>query len=136
MIYRAIFIGSWEVYFAFAVDGYDIERVLSFMRDCNAPKSVLVHAEELMAEGNENCGFTYANQEIKRAIVVIGPTTGGSEFIDTMVHEVHHLAVAIASGLGLDLESETPAYIAGDSVRALAEIICALGCPDCDKWRH
>ncbi len=41
------------------------------------------------------------------------------------------LAVAIASELGIDLESETPAYLAGDSARALAEVVCVLGCDHC-----
>lgn len=88
-------------------------------------------AEELMSEGGYNTGFTYANPGIHRAVVVVGPTTSGAEYIDTLVHEIHHLAVAIASELGIDLESETPAYLAGDSARALAEVVCELGCEHC-----
>lgn len=63
--------------------------------------------------------------------MAIGPTTSGAEFQDTLVHEVHHLAVAIAAELGIDLESESPAYIAGDSARALADVVCELGCRHC-----
>lgn len=65
------------------------------------------------------------------AAIVIGPTTSGAEFVDTLVHEVHHLAVAIASSLGIDIESETPAYISGDSARELADVICRMGCGNC-----
>lgn len=65
------------------------------------------------------------------AIVAIGPTTSGSEFVDTLVHELHHLAVAIAGSLGIDLTEETPAYLAGDSARELADIICKMGCDHC-----
>ena len=46
----------------------------------------------------------------------------------SFVHEVHHLAVAIADSLGYDLESEAHAYIAGDAALALAKTICELGC--------
>ena len=86
-----------------------------------------------MREGRPNEGFTFANQGMKEALVVIGPTTSGAEFQNTLVHEVHHLAVAIANSLGIDLESETPAYIAGDSTRELSDIICWLGCDNCNR---
>ena len=88
-------------------------------------------AEELMSDGGYNTGFTYANPDIHRAVVVVGPTSSGAEFTNTLTHEIHHLAVAIASELGIDLESETPAYLAGDSAMALAEVVCELGCEHC-----
>lgn len=33
--------------------------------------------------------------------------------------------------LYFDFESETPAYLAGDSAKALAEVVCELGCEHC-----
>ena len=86
------------------------------------------NAGELMSEGKYNTGFTYTNPAIHRAVVAIGPTTSGAEYIDTLVHEIHHLAVSIASELGIDLESESPAYLAGDTMRAFADVVCKLGC--------
>lgn len=50
---------------------------------------------------------------------------------NTLTHEIHHLAVAIARELGIDLESETPAYIAGDTMREFADVVCRLGCEHC-----
>lgn len=69
--------------------------------------------------------------EMRKALVVIGPTTSGKEFQDSLIHEIHHLAVAIAKSLGVNLEGETPAYISGDSARELAGIVCELGCDQC-----
>lgn len=130
-IHRVLKIGRWVVDFIFATKSYDIEGILSCLYDAGAPRWVMENAGELMSEGKYNTGFTYTNPELHRAVVVIGPTTSGAEYIDTLVHEVHHLAVAIASELGIDLESETPAYLAGDSARALAEVVCELGCEQC-----
>jgi len=76
-------------------------------------------------------GFTYSNGIVFRAVVCIGPTSSGAEFQNTLVHEIHHLAVAIASGIGVDLESETPAYLAGDTMREFADVVCHLGCDHC-----
>ena len=75
-----------------------------------------------------NTGFTFTDQDSHCAVVVIGPTASGEEFIDTLSHEIHHLAVAIASSLGIDLEGETPAYLVGDMTRELAKTICEFGC--------
>lgn len=147
MIHRVLRIGRWVVDFLFAPSGYDIEGTLACLYDCGASRRVMRQAEDLMlgcemqraSEGPEglmydcgfNQGFTYANPDYLRATVVVGPTTSGAEFQDTLVHEIHHLAVAVAANLGFDLEGEGPAYISGDTARALAEVVCKLGCPHC-----
>lgn len=131
MIERTLTIGRWLVEFYFANDGYDPDVLLDRMYDFGATAPVMREALDLMEEAKLNTGFTFSNSVERVAIVAIGPTSSGSEFIDTLVHEVHHLAVAIASSLGIDLESESPAYIAGDSARALADVVCSLGCKHC-----
>ena len=131
MIERTLKIGRWHVEFYFATDGYDMDVLLDRLFDFGAGASVMRQALELMDDGKENTGFTFSNPYDKVAIVAIGPTSSGEEFINTLTHEVHHLAVAIASELGIDLESETPAYLAGDSAMALAEVVCEFGCRHC-----
>lgn len=131
MIHRALQIGRWTVDFLFAETKYDIEGVVGCLRYYLAPDWVIEDAVSLMGEGSLNTGFLYNNPTIFKALCVVGPTSSGAEFIDTLVHEIHHLAVAIASELGLDLASESPAYLAGDSARALAEVVCELGCEHC-----
>ena len=128
MIHRVISIGRWVVDFLFATDDYDIDGVLGCLYDVGASDSVMNRAEDLMRSCEYNCGLTYTNGYTRRAIVLIGPTTSGDEFINSLVHEVRHLSDAIAEGLGVPLNSERPAYISGDTVRSLAGIICRLGC--------
>ena len=128
MIYRNIKIGRWHVCFIFAPTGYDDNAILDILYDLDASDYILVKAGKKLREARPNEGFTFANQAMREALVVIGPTTSGGEFVNTLVHEVHHLAVAVADSLGIDLESETPAYIAGDSARELSDVICSLGC--------
>ena len=132
MTRRDLQIGRWHVDFYFSKeDGYDVDELLQRLYDSGAGPSVLRRAMDLMEEGAPNTGFTFSNALDRVAIVAIGPTTSGAEFQDTLVHELHHLAVAIAGSLGIDLESEAPAYIVGDSARALADIICKMGCENC-----
>lgn len=138
MIHRVLKIGPWVVDFLFCTRRYDIDGVLACLRDAGAPKWVRGQALDLMENCDYNCGFTYsvnepqrysyANPGKHRAVVLIGPTSSGEEFLDTLVHEIHHLAVAIARSKDADLTGETPAYISGDTVREFADVICELGC--------
>ena len=128
MIHRVLGIGRWVVDFLFATRSYDVDGVLACLMDAEAPSSVLDEAEDLMLSCKYNCGFTYTNQYIRRAVVLIGPTTSGAEFQDSLTHEIRHLADAIAKSLGVRLDSEIPAYISGDSVRALIDVVCEFGC--------
>ena len=129
-------IGRWVVDFLFATERYDVDGVLACLKHAAAPRWVLDKAYGLMVSCERDCGFTYsrggeltyANPDNFRAVVLIGPTSSGAEFIDTLTHEIHHLAVAIAKSLGVDLEGETPAYLAGDAMRAFADVVCRLGC--------
>lgn len=131
MIRRALKIGRWQVEFYFAKDSYDPEMLLERLYEFGASSKILKKALRLMEKGGDNTGFTFANPNEYLAIVAIGPTTSGAEFQDSFVHEIHHLAVAIAKELNIDLDAESPAYIAGDSARALAEVICEMGCEQC-----
>lgn len=128
---KVLYIGRWVVEFLFAEDGFDKDAVSESLYEVGASDYAIRQAENLMALCDRNCGFTFANPETLQALVFIGPTSSGAEFVDTLTHELHHLAVAIAAELGIDLESETPAYIAGDSARELASVICKMGCECC-----
>ena len=139
MIRRALIIGRWVVDFLFSVGKYDIDGVLACLYDAGAPDYIMEEAEDLMLTCDRDCGFTfssparyrYINHANHRAVVLIGPTSSGAEFLDTFGHELHHLAVAIASELGGDHESEKPAYVAGDAARDLADVVCKMGCTHC-----
>lgn len=132
MIHRVIAVGRWVADFLFAIKDYDDEGVLGCLYDIDAPLSVMRRANRIMDSGRMNRGFTYANPYLKRAVIVVGPATSHKQFLNTLVHEIHHLSVAIASSLGIDLDEEGPAYISGDAALALADTICSLGCPHCE----
>ena len=131
MIRRTLRIVRWLVYFVFVTDDYDRQAILSMLDTFGASEEVLARAEEIMDSEYLNNGFTFSNADIRRALVVIGPTSSGKEFQDTFSHEIRHLADAIANSIGMDLGSEGPAYMTGDTVRELAEVVCELGCERC-----
>lgn len=135
MIHKELYIGKWHIEFFFALDGYDDELILETLYDMEASYAKMREANRIMDSKKKNAGYAYTNAYIKRGMVFIGPVTSSAEFLNTLVHEIHHVAVAIADDLNVDLDGETPAYIAGDSARDLAETICLFGCPDCEKHK-
>lgn len=128
MIYRELYIGRWHVCFIFAPNGYDDNAILDLLYDLDASDYILVKAGKKLGEARPNEGFTFTNGGMREALVVIGPSTSGKEFINTFVHEIKHLSVAIADGLGLDIRGEGAAYLAGDAAGELVDVVCLLGC--------
>lgn len=133
MIHNRLEIGRWDVDFLFAEEDYEAENVLELIQNYGGDDYTRIKAEKLMDECDYDCGFTFVNFRDLLAIVLIGPTSSGAEFLDTFVHEIQHLSVAITENLGHDLKGETPAYLAGDTTRELAEVICKLGCRHCRR---
>ena len=126
--YRFIRIGRWEVDCIFSVDEYDIDWILSFLEDFGVPDDILEQAEDIMSSGKLDTGFTIPDYGGRRAVVVVGPVSSREEFINTLVHEIHHLSVAIARSLGIPLDKEKPAYLSGELAYELVDLICELGC--------
>lgn len=131
LIHRIIYIGRWRVDFFFATADFEPDSVIECLEDMEAPLSVLQRSWDAVAGDRVNAGFCYSSSRQKRSCIFIGPTTSGSEFLDTFTHELRHLADDIATHLGIDLRGEQVAYITGDTTRDLAEIVCRLGCPTC-----
>lgn len=133
MIHRVLNIGRWVVDFLFATTEYDEEGVLACLYDIDAPIDVMRRAYKIMESNKRNRGFTYNNPNLMRSVVVVGPTTSGKQFQNTFTHELRHLADGIANHLGISLDSETPAYITGDAAMELADVVCTLGCEQCNQ---
>jgi len=133
MIERRLHIGRWEIIFLFADEEYDVDLVLSRLAETDAPDFIFDDAEFLMDFCAYNCGFTYSNPVNKQMVVMIGPTTSGEEFLNTLTHEIRHVADAIADNLGVQLDSEEPAYKSGDAMMELADVVCRLGCSMCNR---
>jgi len=128
MMHREIRIGCWKVDFLFVEAAYDEEEVLTFMYDNEASYDRMLDAKDIMKDNRPNTGFTYSDPEYHYALVVVGPTTSGEEFIDTLTHELLHLATEVAVSKGDTAGSETAAYTLGDTARDLSDAICLMGC--------
>lgn len=130
MIHRAIRVRDWTVDFLFAHRRNDPDGVLAVMRSYGAPGSLIVQAEDLMAAGPD-CGFTFSNSDRRICLSWIGAQSNGTEWVNTTVHEIVHVAMAIAQEDGTDPYTEDFAYLVGDITQEVADILCRLACDHC-----
>ena len=131
MIHRVLRVLDWIVDFVFVTRKYDEEAILSFLYTLDASYDIMRRVNKIMESGKPNKAFTYTNSNLRRAFVMIGPTTSGAEFLNSFSHEMDHLADAIALSLGVKEDKEGTSYLTGDTTMALAEVICELGCDKC-----
>lgn len=135
MIHRALRVRDWTVDFLFAHRRNDPVGVLAVLRSYGAPASLVEQADELMAAG-PNCGFTFSNSDRRLCLTWIGPQTEGSEWVNTTVHEIVHVAIAISSDAGIDPYTETFAYLVGDITEQVSDLLCLLACDHCREGKN
>ena len=135
MIHRALRVRDWTVDFLFAHRRNDPDGVLAVLRSYGAPARLVEQAEDLMAAG-PNCGFTFSNSDRRLCLTWIGPQTEGSEWVNTTVHEIVHVAIAISSDAGIDPYTETFAYLVGDITEQVSDLLCLLACDHCRDGKN
>lgn len=135
MIKRTITIQGWTVDFLFADGRNDPEGVYSIVRSFDAPADILDDVERIM-DGGPNCGFTFSNQYRRVCICWIGPQTEGRQWVNTTVHEIVHVAMAIARDKDIDPFSESMAYLIGNITEGISDILCFLSCDHCRERKN
>ena len=133
MITRTVRVGTWEFDFFFAVGVFNPEELSDRLALFDAPEEIMERTANFMAAGDLNTGFTYSNTDLQRGVVWVGPQSEGRQWINTTVHEIVHVAIAIARDKGIDYVGEAFAYLLGDIVECLSDILCLLGCDSCRK---
>lgn len=135
MIHRALRVHGWTVDFLFVTGRNDRNGVMACLLDLGATRPIVEATYELM-DGGMNRGFTFSDTERRVSLSWVGPQTSGAEWVNTTVHEIVHVAQAIASADGTDPLSEDFAYLVGDITQGVADIICGLACDHCREGKN
>lgn len=126
---------SWIVYVYYSVTKDNIEEILFRINKLHLPISYSKSAYSILSRNKFNSGFTYSNTKLKQSIVVITKTTSASEFVNSFIHEIGHLANHIALTYHLDRNGEEIQYIAGDIGQEMFKRCHTLMC-DCCRNEH
>ena len=135
MIHRAIRVHGWTVDFLFAHRRNDPDGVLAVLRSYGAPASLVEQADDLMNSG-PNCGFTFSNSDRRLCLTWVGPQTEGAEWVNTTVHEIVHVAIAVSADAGIDPYTETFAYLVGEITEQVSDLLCLLSCDHCREGKN
>jgi hypothetical protein len=76
-------------------------------------------------------GFTYSKPSKRESIVVVGRSSNGGQFLNSTTHELRHLVDDIAKEDNMPMSGEGVAYLTGDIVNQLADIISKFSCECC-----
>lgn len=133
MITRKVHIRHWTIQFLFSFDQHDIERILDALVWADAPESIIHNVSENVRAGRLNEGFTYSEPSLRRSVLATGMATTGPEMLNTIVHEIVHIAQHMAMEDGIDPFNEDMAYLCGDIASTVSDIVCVLSCPHCNK---
>ena len=135
MIRRTIRVHAWTVTFLFAHPQNDAGEVLKCLSDIGAPDDVVRDASKLM-EAGPNCGFTVSDEKTRRSLSWVGRQSDGQQWLNTTVHEIIHVAVAMANDEGIAYNSERFAYLVGDITQEVADLMCFLACDHCREEKY
>lgn len=108
---------DWEITIFYAVHGYYVEYIMHDLKRIGISGKKLDKAEENLTSGEINSGLTYVNNG--EAVCVIGIASSAAQYMDSIVHEVMHLAKFIGKAEGLDPYGEEVCYMGGEIARKM-----------------
>lgn len=112
---------KWNVAVYYYTGSYDIETIISKMKEMGAKRMYLEDARENMEQDRLNTGICYSSPS-KQSIVVIAKTSSPDEFMNSLAHEQKHLCSHIEQLYHIDSNSEEAAYLAGDVAKLMFPI--------------
>lgn len=112
---------DWTAYILFD----DFQNAMMLLRSMGASHAKVEEIREFL-EG-ENTGISATNEQMRMSVAIIGRSTDASQIVNTLVHEITHVATHICQALEV-ATAENIAYLAGDIAE---EVYSEFGCP-CD----
>ena len=133
MIRVDVHIPKWdfEVHCFFAVTGYAVDVIMEELWFLQIPSDKAKKAFENLSSGELNTGLCFSNPRMKEALIVVAKATDPAEFINSLSHEIHHLASYVGQQFGLDPLGEDIAYFTGELTREVYPYIKHLLCDCC-----
>lgn len=108
---------DWHVRVYHAVDAFWALEILEDLIALGCKGEELKAAKRNLWSGLPNNGITFTNPEKRRTLMVVGFTSNGAEYWNTLDHEKQHLLDHVGSALSLSPHGETIAYVSGEFMR-------------------
>ena len=114
---------QWKVYVYYDTTPYDTEELLGKLRSLGCSENGILRTRKQLLGGDYNNGFTYSNRALKQSVVSLGRASEFSQFLNSFVHELHHLSTHIAQAYGIPLDGEEICYLSGGIAQEMYPIL-------------
>ena len=114
---------DWIVHVYYDTTPYNTEELLGklYQMGCSE-NSILITRNQLLG-GDYNNGFTYSNRALKQSVVSLGRSSSFAQFLNSFVHELHHLSTHIAQSYNIPLDGEDVCYLSGSIAQKMYPIL-------------
>lgn len=122
---------GWKITCYYAVTHYEVDEIMHTLAEAGADDKSLKRAYENLSSGSLNTGLCYSGDG--ESVLVISCASSPAQFLNSIVHELHHLASHIASALDYDQKGEEACYIAGETAERMYKVANKFLCEHCRK---
>ena len=110
---------DWEVTICDDVAPNSVRKLIPMLKDmgmscCEIDKIIVLF-------DRPNRGFIYTDKENRCSLIAIGWCITWKQELNTLAHEIFHLAEHICIGCDLSTDGEPPAYVVSDLVDKLCD---------------
>lgn len=121
----------WQVNIYYVVTRLDADEILHRLAQIGCNGQTLVRAEQNLSLGKCDTGLTYTNRSTRQSVVVIARTSCALEFMQSLTHELGHLANHIAQANNIALSGEEVRYVCDRLIEYTWPISRELLCDCC-----
>lgn len=114
---------DWIVDVYYDTTPKDAATIIKKIRALGCPIEGILRTYEQLSSGILNNGFTYSNKALKQSVVSLGRTSSFAQFLNSFVHELHHLATHIATTVNMPLDGEEICYLSGDIAQTMYPVL-------------
>lgn len=122
---------DWEVVAFYAVTHFEVYDIMRTLEKAGCKGKNLHKAFENISSGNKNTGLCFSGDGV--SVLVISVTSSKPQFMNSLVHELHHLASQIGNARGYDLLGEEVCYLAGEIAAEMYPIVGKYLCQCCSN---
>ena len=113
---------KWGVVVNYDYDLMDYDEMWAIMRSFGLTSKNANKALKILS--NYNTGMAITNDDIMMSTIFISKASTPSEWWNTAIHELKHVADAIISYYDVEWDSEDAAYLTGYMTKKLVESVC------------
>lgn len=129
---------DWEITAYYAVTHINLDEIIQALEEAGCNGKNLEIAYQNLSSGDKNTGLCFSGKG--KSVLVISITSSKPQFLNSLVHELHHLSSHIATALGYNLECEDVCYISGEIAEKMYPVVNRYLCSNCNPrnrrfWR-